>query len=64
MLDPNLTPISSTVRATSSGQKMAPSRSTPRMMQVTEAAFQAKCAWRHRPRTPRATPPSGARIPY
>ena len=35
--------VSSTARATSSGEKMAPSRSTPRMMQVTEAAFQAEC---------------------
>ena len=51
--------VSSTVRATSSSQKMAPSRSTPRIMPVTEAAFQAECACSHRPRTPRATPPSG-----
>jgi hypothetical protein len=36
--------VLSTARATSSGEKMAPSRSTSRMMQVTEAAFQAECA--------------------
>src|SRR5207253_10898816 len=33
--------VSSTYRATYSGENMAPSRSTPRMMQVTRAAFQA-----------------------
>src|SRR5437660_12665392 len=33
--------VSSTYRATYSGENMAPSRSTPRMMQMTRAAFQA-----------------------
>jgi hypothetical protein len=33
--------VSSTHRATYSGENMAPSRSTPQMMQVTRAAFQA-----------------------
>jgi len=37
---------------------MAPSRSTPQMMQVTRAAFQTGWAWINRPLTPRATPPS------